>query len=58
MICELIFYIIRTNFLQEICANSDRIAIRKRIHFRTQCDQKAHKFHLGNLCETYRNINA
>ena len=57
MIYALIFYIIRTNFLKEICAFSDRIAIRQRIHFRTQCDQKTHKFPLGNLCETYRNIN-
>ena len=44
MIYALIFYIIRTNFLKEICAFSDRIAIRQRIHFRTQYDQKAHKF--------------
>ena len=57
MIYALIFYIIRTNFLKEICAFSDRIAIRQRIHFRMQYDQKAHKFPLGNLCETYRKNN-
>ena len=54
-----------------MCALSDRIAIRQRIHFRTQgdqkahtlplgnlCDPKAHKFHLGNMRETDGKINS
>ena len=71
MIYAVIFYMFRTRFLKEICALSDRKISdpRKRTNFprpRTlislkvpkESDPKAHKFHLGNMCETDGKINA